>query len=307
MAICIEVRKLRVRSLDVDFHEVTWEIAPLATSAPSVDVFDYTFTVLRSGGPEGPYEAISPAMDDQFVFVDNNIKRFDNYREYFYKILLTEKSTGGTREFGPVRLTPDPDLVALELRKHMNLLFREFIGRRCWVLPLRTFGQRCQCFNETLQKQIRSGCRTCYDTGYVRGYFSPIEVWISIDPPPKDKQQTNIGELQQQNTTARVGYWPPLKPGDVLVEPENIRWRVNQVSQTEQVRAVVHQEIQMHRIPRSDIEYAIRFDLGDVEFKDVFLSPARNFTNPHNLENFMDEEIPRILSIYPSTYPKVPT
>lgn len=307
MAICIEVRNLRIRSLDVDFHEVTWEIAPTASSASSVDVFDYTFTVLRSGGPEGPYEAISPEMNDQFIFVDNNIKRFDIYREYFYKIRLTEKSSGDTRDFGPERLSPDPDLVALELRKHMNLLFREFIGRCCWALPLRTFGQRCDCFSETLQKSVRSGCRTCFGTGYVRGFFSPIEVWISIDPPAKDKQQTNVGELQQQNTTARVGYWPPLKPGDVLVEPENVRWRITQVSQTEQVRAVVHQELQMHRIPKNDIEYAIKFDVGDVQLKDLFLSPARNFTNPHTLESFMDEEIPQIMNLYPFAQPKVPT
>ena len=303
MSIGITVQKLKIRSLDVDFHEVSWEIESVSAQT---DIFDYTFAVLRSGGAEGPYEVITAEMEDQYLFIDNNLKAADIYRQYHYKIRVTRKSDGATEEFGPASPDPEPDLIALELRKHMNLLFREFIGRRCWVFPARTFGQRCGCFNPTLQKRTKSGCRTCYDTGYVRGYFTPIEAWISFDPSPKANQQTNMGEMQQTNTTARVGYFPPLKPRDLIIEPENIRWRVVSVSTTQQLRAPVHQEVQLHRIPKTDIEYALNFDIGGA-LKDLFLSPARNFTNPHNLENFMDEEIPDILNLYPGTYPPVNT
>lgn len=303
MAVCIEVKNLKVRSLDVDFQEISWELAET-----SEDVLDYTYTVLRSEGPEGPYTEITPAMDDQFIFVDTTVRTGDLYRQYFYKLLVTDKRDGGTKEFGPASMSPDPDLVALELRKHMNLLFREFIGRRCWVFPARTFGARCSCWNKTLGKRMRSGCRACYDTGYIGGgYMRPIEAWISIDPNPKMQQQLNVGETQQHNTTARMGYFPPVKPRDLIIEPENKRWRVAQVSATEQLRAPIHQELQLHQIPTGDIEYKIEFDIGDAQLKDLFLSPARNFTNPQNLENFTSEEIPKILSLYDTTYPKVPT
>jgi hypothetical protein len=185
----------------------------------------------------------------------------------------------------------------------MNILFREFIGRRCWVFPVRTFGQRCgACYNDITGKRRISHCVTCYDTSFVRGYHNPIESWISIDPPSKAEQNTSIGPLQMQVTTARIGYWPPLKPRDLIIESENIRWRVVQVNQTEQLRAPVHQEIQIHRIPPTDIEYRIEFNLG-TSLKDLWLAPSRNFTNPHNLENFKDEEIPDIFSLYPTTYP----
>ena len=52
-------------------------------------------------------------------------------------------------------------------------MLSEFAGRRCIVLPVRTFGQRCGCFNATLNKRTRSGCPTCFDTGFIRGYMYP--------------------------------------------------------------------------------------------------------------------------------------
>lgn len=311
---CVEVRNIKVRSLSVDFHEVTWEVTPTRE-----DIFDYTFQVLRSEAPAGPWEPISAEMEDRYLFIDNRIKVANRWRSYYYLIRVKRKSSGETNDFGPADRGADPDLIATEIRKHINLLMREFVGRRCWVLPVRTFGQRCpSCFNETLKSRVRSGCRTCYDTGFVRGYHNPIEAWIQFDPSANDNQQTNIGELQQNTSTLRMGYFPPLKPKDLIIEPENHRWRVMQSNSTERLRAPVHQEVQAHEIPVSDSEYLIELDLGSgrmkgcdgetvqpILFKDLFLVGSRNFTNPQTLDAFERDEIPGIFSLYGSTYPEV--
>jgi hypothetical protein len=304
MSCPIIIRRFKVRSLDLDFNELSWEIETF--SAASADIFDFTFQLLRSESSEGPFDEISPTFQDRYIFIDTNIKTGSIYRHYYYRIRTTELATGKFEDTASVTLEADADLIATELRKHMNLLFREFVGRRCWVMPVRTFGQRCGCWNETLQKRTRSGCRTCYDTGFVRGYMSPIESWILVDPNSNTRQQASVGELEQQNTTARMGFYPAVKPRDLIIEPENWRWRVVQTNQTEQLRAPVHQEISMHLIPKSDVEYAINLDLG-AALKDLWLSPARNFTNPQNLSNFEDEEIPGIYGLYPTTYAPVRT
>ncbi len=314
-AVCITVRNIRVRSLAIDFQEVVWEI-----ENTSQDVLDYTFQVLRSEAPAGPFEPISPAMEDRFLFVDNRLRVKNKWRQWHYIIRVTHKASGEFKDFGPASQTADPDLIATEIRKHFNLLMREFTGRRCWVFPARTFGQRCSCFDTRLKKRIRSGCRLCYDTSFVRGYHTPIEAFIQFDPSPKANQQTNLGEVQQQNTTARMGYFPPLKPKDLVIEPENRRWRVTQVSSTQRLRVIVHQEVQLHEVPKSDVEYLIDFDLGTgevktpegtvvkpIEFNDLFLAGARNYTNPHTLESFERDEFPKIEALYPSTYPTVKT
>jgi hypothetical protein len=125
----------------------------------------------------------------------------------------------------------------------------------------------------------------------------PIESWVQIDPALKDEQASGIAKLQQQNTTAKIPYFPPIKPGDLIVEAENIRWRVTGVSQTEQGRARVHQELTLHRIPSTDTEYRIPLIL-DQALKDLFINPSRNFTNPQSLSSFEEEEFPNILGLY---------
>jgi hypothetical protein len=301
MPVLLDVQRLRVRSLDVDFHEISWELTPTTE-----DIYDYTFELRRSEGAEGPYEPVAPPFEDQYIFVDNSVRRAHAYRTLFYRLVVKHKASGDTKEWGPVSQEPDADLIATEIRKHMNILFREFAGRRCWVLPVRTFGQRCPaCWSTALQKRRISGCATCFDTGFVRGYMHPIESWVQFDPHAKAEQNMATGPTQQHNTTARLGYYPPIKPRDIIIEGENKRWRVVQTTTTEQGRAVLHQECSLHEIPKTDIEYKIELDLG-AALKDLWLSPSRNFTNPHNLSNFKDEEIPDTFAIYPGTYPKMP-
>jgi len=298
MSVLLEVKDFKVRSLDLDFHEVSWGI-----ENTSEDVLDYTFQLLRSESPSGPFDELTPPFDDKYIFIDNVIQVANRWRKYYYLLRITNRVNGEFKNFGPVSKEPDADLIALELRRHMILLFREFAGRRCWVLPARTFGQRCECWNPTTQKRTRSGCPTCFDTGFVRGYMSPIETWVQIDPSPKANQYTNIGQQQQVNTTARCAYYPSLKPNDLLIEGENRRWKVVTISGTEQGRAIVHQEVQLHEVPPKDIEFKVPL-LLDTALKDLWLNPSRNYTNPQNLESFMKEEIPSIFSLYPSTYGK---
>jgi hypothetical protein len=296
MGLPIQVKEFRVRSLDIDVNALTWELEDT-----SEDLLDYTFQVQRSESPSGPFDLMSVAFQDTYSFTDNTLTSGHRWRKYWYQLFVKRVPTGDTATFGPVTRDPDPDLIALELRRHMQLLFREFAGRRCWVMPVRTFGQRCSCYNQVLKSRTRSGCALCYDTGFVRGYLSPIESWVQMDPSAKSEQNTNVGAQQQSNTTARLVWYPPLKPRDLIVEPENRRWRVVQVNQTEQGRAAVHQEVQLHEVPPRDIEFKIPLNLQE-PLKDLWLNPSRNYYNPQSLESFMDAEIPSIFSLYQSTY-----
>jgi len=298
----IQLVNLRVLSLSVDYNEVFWDVHDTAE-----DVLDYTFQVLRSEAPAGPWEELSPEMSDQYVFVDNKVKVGNIYRQWHYIVRVKHNITGEVNDFGPVDKAPEPDLVAVELRKHLNLLFMEFAGRQCWLLPARTFGQRCaDCWNPRLQKQTRSGCRTCYDTSFVRGYHRPIEIWIQFDPIPKDEQPSNQGRLQQSSTTAKMSAFPPLKPDDLIIEPENQRWVVRTVSTTQQGRAPVLQNIGLHLVPTTDMEYRVPLELNRA-LKDLSFNPTRNYVNPQHLGNdqVKDIDFPLIYQLYSSNYPPI--
>lgn len=297
MPVSINIVDFLVRSLDNALNQVSWSIGDT-----SEDVLDYTFQLFRSESPSGPFDKLTEPFQDRFFFVDNAVYVGDRWRMLNYQLLVTHVPSGDTKTFGPVALEPTPDLIALELRRHIQLLFHEYAGRRCWVLPARTFGQRCSCWNATLKKRTRSRCVTCFDTGFVRGYLSPIEVWMQVDPSARAEQTSNVGAQQQSNTTGRLGYYPMLKPRDLIIEPENRRWRVVTVSATEHLRAPIHQEVQLHEIPPRDIEFEIPLKL-DEALQDIYFEPARNYTMPMNLENFLKEEIPNIFSLYKTSIP----
>jgi len=297
----IEVVGLVVGSLDIDYLEVSWKIKDTTE-----DVLDYTFQVLRSESPGGPWDPVTEEITDRYIVRDILPRPFHAGRLMNYILRVRNKMTGDMQEYGPTTKKPEDDLVSLELKRHLQILFREFAGTRCWILPVRSFGQRCpSCWDKTLSKRMRSGCGTCFDTGFVRGYLNPVEVWLQIDPGSSlSEQNQNTGPTHQMNTTARLPDFGFGKPRDLLVEGDNRRWRVVSVNYTEHNRSPVMLEYQLHQIPEGDIEYKIPINL-DEALRDIRFSPSRNFTNPHNLESFHKEEIPKVYSMYATTYTKI--
>jgi hypothetical protein len=135
----------------------------------------------------------------------------------------------------------------------------------------------------------------------------PIEAWISFDPNPQQDQFSAVSPLQQSDTTARLTYYPPCKPGDLIItSAEKTRFKVTQVNATKHVGTPVHQEIKIHEVPQSAIEYIIPLRLCD-ELRNIFLKPARNFTNPQQLEALDDESEDGIFSLYQTSSCKGPS
>jgi hypothetical protein len=294
----LAITRMRIRSLDVDYWQLSWQLEPTQE-----DVLDYTFQVLRSESHAGPFVPVSDAFSDRYVFFDRIIVPFHPERVFFYKLAVRNRVTGASEEFGPYDPQPESDLIAREMRRHFQLLFREFSGRRCWLLPVRTFGQRCPgCWVPGMQQRTRSGCVQCYDTGFARGYHHPIEIWCEVETgSPRTRDSVAGTPKNSVNTSMRCVDVGVVKVGDVLVEGENRRWRVTTVNSTEHGRATILYDLGLFEIPPGDVEFQIPLDLG-MALKDLWLSPARNFTNPHNLGNFGDEEIPDIFNLYPGTY-----
>lgn len=278
----IEIASGIVRSLDVDYNEISWSLA-----STGEDVLDYDFQVLRSESPEGTFQPVSERFTDRYLFHDGGVASFMSNRSIYYRIAVIHRASGERVDYGPYTNEPEPDLMAAEMRRNLQLLYQEYSGRLCWVLPIRTFGQHCRsCYDPVMKKQIRSRCGVCFDTGFARGYHRPIESYIQIEPNAKGVQPTSNGTIIQSNTTANMVY-PTVKPNDVIVEGENRRWQIITVAQTEHVRAGVLQALTLREIDRNDIEYRIPLKL-DTALRDLTFAPARNYSNPHDISNFSD-------------------
>lgn len=292
----IKVTKLTVRSFNLDHLDIFWEISPVAApqSADTPhEIFDYDFYVLRSEAAMGPYEQIAGPFRDQYSLRDIQVSLLHKWRQYYYKIRVVHRTTAQEETFGPSSsLEPEPDLIAAEIIRQEDMLFREFAGRRCTLFPSRTFGPACSCYDVVTKRVTRSGCRSCFGTGWLGGFMSPVEVFVQIDPFPKTSQRSSLQERQPSDTAGRMISFPPVAPGDILVESENRRWRVISVTPTQRLRATVRQELQIHEIPKGDIEYALPVK---VDAKSLKPASERNFTNPQNLD---DQDFSDIFAVY---------
>lgn len=268
------IRNLRVRSLEVDSKEVTWELGDSLA-----EPLDYTYQVLRSESPSGPFEPLTEPFEERYIFIDRRIPTGDKFVVLYYQLRVTHKRTDKSFTVGPAAQMPEPDLIAQNIRRQEMTYFTQVVGRACWLFKRRVFGPRCMtCWDATLQKRTVDRCRDCYGTGMLRGYHDPIEVWIQIDPAPKAQQNLQPQIAQFVTASARMSYYPIVSPADIIVEAENKRWRVQQVSTTERLRAPIKQELVLRQLEEKDIEYLLPIKL-DRALRDIQPSPVRMFDN----------------------------
>lgn len=293
MPVALTLGKLLVRSLDVDAKEMSWTL-PTTT----LDVLDYTFQLFRSESPRGPFEPVTEEFVDRYIFVDRAVPIGDKFRQLWYRLRIRNRVTQEFTDSDPVTQEAEADITALYIRRSQQTLFTQIVGRSCWLFKKRTFGTRCtSCWDSVLKKQTRAACLDCFDTGYLRGYLNPIEVWVQIDPAGKAKQPRAEQATDEVMTSARMTFFPPVSPGDVLVELENKRWVVSRVTLSERLRAPIKQELVLRALEDKDIEYKLPINL-DVAIRDVQASPGRMFVNASDLEAAVREQTPNIFALY---------
>jgi hypothetical protein len=287
----LTVTKLWTRSFTLSYQDIFWEIGAVpanGTDLANHEIFNYEFFVLRSEAALGPYDVIGGPFRDLYTFRDSKVPALHKWRQFFYKLQVVDKRTSEKKDFGPTATkSPEPDLIAAEIQRQEDLLFREFSGRRCWLFPIRTFGPICSCFDKTMGRSTRSNHAPCFGTGWLGGFLSPVEVFVQIDPNAKQSVQSPNGQLMPSHTTARMSSFPLVNQGDILIESENRRWRVVNVQETQRLRSTVHQEFAVTEVPRSDIEYSIPLL---VDAKALTPASERNFKNAQHVENDGDNK-----------------
>ena len=299
MAQNLNIINTKIRSFSLDFLEVLWEIEDTV-----LDPLDFQLYVLRSESPMGPFDMVAGPFEDRYRFVDNTVNLMHRWRQIWYKVRSVQKADHNNFvESEPFTFVNNPDLIGAEIQRLERLMWSEYSGNKCFIFPVRTFGKRCQTCYDGPEKgkgftgqRRRSHCITCYDTTFIRGYYDPIEIFMQIDPSSKSVQNLPIAERGQTDTTARLPNFPIMKPRDLIVEANNIRWRVVKSTPTERMRAVVHQELVLHEVAKGDIEYQLPIRIDDL--RNFEQSPARNFLNPQDLQAFEERAIQDIFAVY---------
>ena len=277
----LKLNHIRVRSFDLDYLDLTWETEPQQASE---DPLNYTFQVLRSEADTGPYENVSRTFSDKYRFRDSTVSQNHPARKWFYRIRVTRTSDSAYVDhpsIGGATLEAEPDLEALEASRQIQIRLNEFTGRDVYLLPRRTFGQRCTaCFDHVMQVARQGSCLTCFDTTYVGGYHTPVKLvmGITLGAMPAPSQDQNV---RRYTRTARglLSNYPEITEGSVVVETENIRWVVaGPVELTYKLRAVVRQRFNLVELPHADVAY--KFYIKESSPETLEPTPIRQYSNP---------------------------
>lgn len=261
----IEITDITARSFSADRIIVTWVIQDTHE-----EVHDYHINIYRSNSEGGPWTKIASNLEDRYRYEDVNVATRHKWRIWYYKLELVHKVSGKTEQYEPVSITRRGDLIVEEIQRREEMYFRKFVGRKVLLYPQRTFGQRCTCYDSTLQSHLRGRCLTCFNTGYAGGYQNPIVVYMQIDPTGKTTAMSQDGEMQTENATGRMIAIPEVKPRDIIIEKENRRWRVITSVPTERLREPVHQELQLKGLMQGDIAFKIPIDTTIFQEEDEY-------------------------------------
>ena len=282
----IKLSNVRLRSVSLGALDVYWSVDTTFENAADYDIF-----VQRSPAEFDSYVDVSAAIRNSDHFRDVSAKGYHSfYNRIFYRLRVVSRITHDTDYFpaqGGVKLEARPDLVAIEMARQVNLVLQEFSGRRVWIFPRKKSGQRCSvCFDPVTQRTMKSNCPSCFGTSWAGGYYAPVAVFANILTPSDNTEHTQTNTMETEDARFSLGNYPELDEGDIVVEQENVRWRVgSRISKTSKARAMIRQNAMIHKIPKGDPEYALPITISDAELKDAEASPERNYTNPQTLES----------------------
>jgi hypothetical protein len=289
----IIISQIQVAFVSRDVLDVTWRVRPHFETGT-----DYTFQVLRSNASQGPYVQISEALVDTYAFRDVGVNMHSLNREWYFQVKVTNTITAETVTFGNanpdsvyndgatpggVAMESVPEPLVIEARAKLELVLKEFAGRRVLWFPRRTTGQYCSCIDTLTKQRKRSHCTECFGGGFAGGFFDPVELWIQMSPSIEKGLLAWLGRLEpRQSSVLTTGTYRP-DPGDMLVEIEGRRWIIDRVQPSEKLRARVRNVMVAHELQKGDVEFDVLVTWG----RDGFTAnPLRQMLPATDVESY---------------------
>jgi hypothetical protein len=271
----VTIKSFHIKSFDISTINLFWDL-DIDNLLKYDDIMAFSIYILKAENQGGPYIEIAGPLYNSFSFQDPTNIIDNKNKKIYYKLKIIDKRNNETVESNITSQSPEPDLIALEITRQEDILFRNFIGRKCWIYQLKTYG-KCFCYDRITNRQTISNCRACFGTGYLGGYSSPIEQYIQIDSNEETLQPNQNLNNQPKITSANMINYPLIHPGDIIIENENKRWIVISVKRSERLRSPLRQIITIKQCYDSDIVYKlpVKTDLLDKNIAD-----QRNFTSP---------------------------
>lgn len=260
------IQKLKINQINTGEIGITWEVNDTS------QVFEYF--VDRSGSPQGPFETLnSISIRHAYGYIDRQFNNESVNRQVYYRI----RGVNNTETIVSEVKALDQDILnylGFAIARNKQLFLRRIGGTKCYVFIRKTFGKKCtHCYDPTRQKSVSSNCIYCFGTTFENGYFSPIEMYIQLNPLAKGNSKTDLENVENLRID---GVWtsnfPILSPGDLIVESKTPDKRYiieTPIITTEQHNALIEQRFPVIQVHLSRIEMKVNVPIDIYSINDV--------------------------------------
>lgn len=145
------------------------------------------------------------------------------------------------------------DFMQAEMVRRNAFLF-ERRGEPSHLLIRRSRGKRCGCITEG---QARTACTSCYETGFVGGFYGPYDL-LFIDPDSGASKELEEGGVKVTRTSrSMLGPTPVLQAGDMIIRKNGERLIVANPVYKADRGVLLQQEYDAVLLPSGDTRYRV--------------------------------------------------
>lgn len=257
------LKLLDVTQVNGDMLQLQWEFYPTwedlspyelkVWRSESTGNFPQDWDVIASGLSFADGEYLDTSLSGLYSFNRTWAYHLEILKDGIQQEIYPELGEPAIKKITP----PDKEYKWILKQKKKSL---KFIGRDLKLYKKRTWGQKCSTgWDEILQKPTGKKCDgcTCFSTGWINGYFTPIEFRGMITANPKITQITLFGEFMPSDVILSLPPYPQLSPADMIVDDVGKRWWVQQVRPIEKKGVLLEQIAQLSLIHPDDELYKI--------------------------------------------------
>lgn len=209
---------------------IEWD---MAITNPPESIDDYEFEIWWSYDPVSGFLAILDNNDDPIVIdgavgpltYTHEYNQYDFNKDRYYKVFAREKAVPTHTFFSEIVFVGMYNDGVHEVIKHAEgTLHQMYYGEPCFIIKRKSFGARCpDCWSPTRQQRIRTHCDTCHGTGFVIGYYQPIEIQVAFDSDPKKSDSQKEWENVYDTKRGRISNYPLVRPKDLIINRDDYK------------------------------------------------------------------------------------
>lgn len=215
--------------------------------------------------PSGPVEIADYSGIKKFQVryrkVSNYVDIYTSLNRTYYTVVPIgdhgELHKPGAAHCSPVRNTQEVETISWEFEEMVrrNAWLFEQVGEPAYLMFRKWRGTPCGCLYGT--EQPKTGCKTCFEAGFVGGYIGPYD-FLFVPPDSAIQRELDEGGIKTtRDSRSFLGRSPIVQNGDLIIRRNGDRNVISNVIYKSPRGVILQQDFTVSLLTPGDTRYLI--------------------------------------------------